>query len=58
MKAQVTLANCAISYHEGASKSYSAILQSLVFRYVTDDTIANWDAEMSSLRKRSMVPAK
>lgn len=50
----VTLTRFVSFYHEGALKSYSAIVQFLLRRYVTNDNIAKLYVEVRDLRHGSM----
>lgn len=50
VRARVTLVNAASFHHESSLKSYSAIIQFFLKRYVTNDNISKLDAEVCDLR--------
>lgn len=54
---QVRLSKSVNLYHEGALRSYSAIVQFLLERYAKDDNVEKMEAEVHRLRKGSMIPA-
>lgn len=58
VKARITLRKSARFYHEGVLKLYSAIVQILLKRYVTDDNEAKLDAELQNLKERSICPVE
>lgn len=58
VKVQVKLTKYADFYHDGALKSYFAIVQSLLKRYIMDDNIARLNADVRSLRQQLMTPAE
>lgn len=58
MKARLPLSNTARLYRDGALKSYSANVQFLLKRCVTDDDIAELDTEVRDLRQESMAPVQ
>lgn len=58
VKMRVMQTSSANFYHEGALKSYCAIVQFLLKRYGTGAGIARLEAEVRSLRKESMTPTE
>lgn len=58
VKAQIALTSSANVYHERASKSYSAIVQFLLKRFVTDHNKAELNAEVRNLSQGSTTPAE
>lgn len=54
LKAPAMRAGFTEHYHEGALKSYSAVVQFLQTRYVSDDNTKELDVEMRNIRQGSM----
>lgn len=58
MKVRVTSTSSATFYHQGALKSYLAIVQFLLKSYVTDDSVAKPEMGAPNIRQSLMAPAE